>query len=201
VARGYSQSRSELPSGIEATKKDIKAYAANVKAEASRVQRASDETTFSKLAPGTDFQMFDGEDLVVGESVKTLDDLETKIADYFGSEDPEDIYSSFTADFIENNPQFIKELDKAKEGAYEGGHEATPSAYQSPTATEQRFDYSFGDGSSGDYTTILKFPGAPSIEMKWSVEMSVSYSYDFKRDQDEESISYRTSVKNVRILT
>jgi len=145
--------------------------------------------------------MFDSEDLVVGESVKTLNDLETKIADLFGSEDPEDIYSSFTADFIDNNPEFIKELDKAREGAYEGGKEETPSIYQSSTATEQRFDYSFGDGSSGTYTTILKFPGAPSIEMKWSVEMSVSYDYDYKRDEENESISYRTRVKNVRILT
>ena len=200
MARGYSQSKSELPSGIEASSKDIKSYAAAAKAEAFRVRRAADEATFSKLASGTDFQMFDNEDLVVGESVKTLDDLETKIADYFGSEDPDDIYSSFTADFIENNPQFIKELDEAKEGAYEGGKDETPSAYQSPTATEQRFDYSFGDGESANYTTVLKFPGAPSIEMKWSVNMSVSYSMGRNDDEEEESISYRTSIKNVRIL-
>ena len=183
MARGQSRAQSEAtpsPAKLAAEAKD-----------------AANEAAFKKLPTGTQFWFSE----YAEAEPKSADELFTTLSDFFGSESPEDNISTMDDDFIEANPDFVKKLREGQEGAYEGGKDARPSAYQSPTATQERFDYSFGDGESSTMKSVLTFPDsdAPKVEVEFSVKMKVSYEYD---DQDSErtSESYRVNIKSIIIL-
>jgi hypothetical protein len=145
--------------------------------------------------------MFDDpdDDPKVGGNATSADSLYTIIADWFGSEDPEDAILAMNDDFLKNNQDFVKKLELAKENATDDGNQEYLSPFQSKTATQPRYEYSFEDGESGTYKSVLKFADAPSVEVEFSVGMKVKYKQDKYGDEDV-SASYRADIKSIKIL-
>lgn len=182
MARGQSRAQSE------ATPSPAKL--------AAEARDAANEAAFKKLPAGTQFWFSEYADA----EPKSADELFTTLADFFGSDSPEDNIINMDDDFIEANPDFVKKLREGQDDAFESGKEDTPSIYQPSTATQQRFDYSFGDGESSNLKSVLTFPDpdAPKVEVEFSVKMDVSYEYD--EDSERTSESYRVNIKSIKIL-
>jgi hypothetical protein len=94
---------------------------------AAEARDAANEVAFKKLPEGTQFRMFDDpdDDPKVGGNAKSADNVYSIIADYFGSEDPEDVISLLTDDFKKDNQDFVKKLEEAKENATEAARLVT----------------------------------------------------------------------------
>jgi len=157
MARGYSQSRSELPSGIEATKQDIKAYAADV-----------NEVAFKSIPKGTEYAPNMG---TVGvetrdnDAIESAKGLQDAFEEWVNNSSPED----FSKDDTPFDRDFKRQYKAAIDGAHDDGTTYGVGGIDSGGGGGYPTEHYSGQGDSGIFKTILKAEGAPNIEMSWEI--------------------------------
>ena len=179
MARGYAQSRSELPSGIEASSKDIRAYAA-----------AALEADFKKIPKGTEYLPNMG---AVGEDTRDMVAIESaeEFKDYFEewvkNGDPE----NFSKDDTPWDTAFKRQYKDAIDAAHDDGTTYGVGGIDSGGGGGYPTENYSGQGDSGIRKTILKAEGAPSVEISWEIHTETN-------DGDED-INFH--VRGMKILT
>lgn len=182
MARGYSQSRSELPSGIEASNKDIRRYASDV-----------DEIAFRKIPKGTEYLPnmgavgVDTTDMVAIESAKDFQDY---FKEWVTNSSPRDTG-------LDDNPAVIafkKQYEEAIDGAFESGLEFGVGGIDSAGGGGYPTERFTGQGNSGIFKTVLKAKGAPDVEMSWDISVE-------RDDEARGGFDYTFNVKGMKILT
>lgn len=195
MARGYSQSQSEVSPSIESR---LKQAIKNAPMDTDYFGGGGSNTltpfiTEKKVRGGTGNVKRYWEDVKIKSEADLFDQISNRLADFEVEKrkvtrEPTDSDASFA---------FKKQTYEAYQEALEDGTSLRDGRWEQTEVWD-------GEGESSVYKTILKAPGAPTIEVQWTVRAYTEYSSSGSRKgedyEESSSLERELKIKSIKML-